>query len=75
MKPQGVPGYGSRKFVTVNHAMLLGTGTLIFGALVDVPDGYWTALPAFDVFLGVCVGVYQWANLRHHQHHEPEEEQ
>ena len=63
MKPEGIPGYGSRKFVVTFGGMILATGLAAFGKL----DAN-TAL----VLTG-GIGAYNWANLRHHQHHEPEE--
>lgn len=60
-------GYRSRKFITTNHAMLLGAGMMVFGAFKNPPDGFWMALSAFFILLGTGIASYNWANLRESQ--------
>lgn len=59
--------YGERKFIATLAASFLGTGALFFGALVEVPEGYWVSLPAFFILQGAVVASYNWANLRQAQ--------
>lgn len=60
-------GFRSRKFLTTNSAMVLGTSMMVFGALVKAPEGFWSALPAFFIMLGGGIAAYNWANLRESQ--------
>jgi len=59
--------FSSRKFIITMASMLLGAALTLFGALAPPPDGYWTVLPPLFLFFGVCVGAYNWANLRQAQ--------
>lgn len=59
--------YGSRKFLTTNAGMLLGVFCIIFGAIFEPPEGYWSALPALFILLAAGIGAYNWSNLRQSQ--------
>lgn len=59
--------YASRKFLVTMTGMLLGVVLVMFGAIYDPPDGYWTALPSLFILLAAGIGAYNWANLRQAQ--------
>ena len=59
--------FSSRKFIVTMSGMALGSVLTVFGALTTPADGYWTVLPPLFLFFGVCVGAYNWANLRQAQ--------
>lgn len=64
--------YGSRKFITTNGNTGMGVFCVMFGAIYDVPDGYWTAMPALFILLAAGISAYNWANLRSEQNgHAP----
>lgn len=52
----------SRKFITTNFAIALGTMVTVLGM-------YWEAdvNPGFYVLIGVGIGAYNWSNLRQSQ--------
>ncbi len=59
--------FSSRKFIVTMAGMALGSLLTMFGALYEPPEGYWSVLPPLFVFFGLCVGAYNWANLRQAQ--------
>ncbi len=59
--------YTSRKFIVTMTGMLLGIVLMVFGALVDPPEGFWGALPALFILLAAGIGAYNWANVRYAQ--------
>ncbi len=60
----GSRSYGSRKFVTTNVAMAVGAAMLIFGVMIEAPEGYWSALPGFFILLAAGIGAYNWSNTQ-----------
>ena len=61
-------GFASRKFVVVMSAMAVASLITVLAMYSSPSEGFFTGLGGFYLFLGVCVGAYQWANVRHHQH-------